>query len=94
MPQLRSTMKFSAAALVALLLVAACSPSEAHLNGVPTTCCFTYQQRPIPRHLITPAYITSSSCSQPRVIMIITKKELCTDPRGPGCRHICSASRA
>ncbi|KAM4637471.1 C-C motif chemokine 3-like [Amazona ochrocephala] len=61
-------MKVSAAALVALLLVAACSPSEAHLDGVPTTCCFTYHQRP-------------SSCSQPGVIMLTKKKELCTDPQ-------------
>ncbi|XP_062473023.1 C-C motif chemokine 3-like [Pezoporus occidentalis] len=74
-------MKVSAAALVTLLLVAACSPSEAHLDGVPTTCCFTYHQRPIPRRLITSAYITSSSCSQPGVIMVTKKKELCTDPR-------------
>ncbi|XP_065550878.1 uncharacterized protein LOC136022004 isoform X2 [Lathamus discolor] len=79
-PQLHSTMKVSAAALVALLLVAARSPSEAHIDAVPTTCCFTYHQRPIPRCLITSAYIISSSCSQPGVIMV-TKKELCTDPR-------------
>ncbi|XP_065550820.1 C-C motif chemokine 3-like [Lathamus discolor] len=73
-------MKVSAAALVALLLVPARAPPEAHLDAVPTTCCFTYHQRPIPRRLITSAYITSSSCSQPGVIMV-TKKELCTDPR-------------
>ncbi|KFP65116.1 hypothetical protein N322_13261, partial [Cariama cristata] len=27
-------------------------------DGVPTTCCFSYQQRPIPRGLIDSAYIT------------------------------------
>uniref|UniRef100_A0A8B9FLI7 Chemokine interleukin-8-like domain-containing protein n=1 Tax=Amazona collaria TaxID=241587 RepID=A0A8B9FLI7_9PSIT len=77
-------MKVSAAALVALLLVAACSPSEAHLgesDGVPTTCCFTYHQRPIPQRLVISAYVTSSSCSQPGVIMVTKKKELCTDPQ-------------
>ncbi|NWR80489.1 CCL4 protein, partial [Centropus unirufus] len=58
-------MKVLAATLVALLLVAICSPSEAHLDGVPTTCCFSYQQRPVPRSLIASIYITSSSCSQP-----------------------------
>ncbi|KAM4637521.1 C-C motif chemokine 3-like [Amazona ochrocephala] len=72
-------MKVSAAALVALLLVAACSPSEAH--GVPTTCCFTYHQRPIPQRLVISAYVTISSCSQPGVIMVTKKKELCTDPQ-------------
>ncbi|KAM8991694.1 C-C motif chemokine 3-like [Ara ararauna] len=74
-------MKVSAAALVALLLVAACSPSKAHLDGVPTTCCFTYHARPIPQRLIISAYITSSSCSQPGVIMVTKKKELCADPQ-------------
>ncbi|KAM4637514.1 C-C motif chemokine 4-like [Amazona ochrocephala] len=69
-------MKVSAAALVALLLVAACSPSEA-----PTTCCFTYHQRPIPQRLVISAYVTSSSCNQPGVIMVTKKKELCTDPQ-------------
>ncbi|NXT03661.1 CCL3 protein, partial [Jacana jacana] len=58
-------MKVLAATLVALLLMATCSPSQAHLDGVPTACCFTYQQRPIPRALITSVYITSSSCTQP-----------------------------
>uniref|UniRef100_A0A8C3KLP3 Chemokine interleukin-8-like domain-containing protein n=1 Tax=Calidris pygmaea TaxID=425635 RepID=A0A8C3KLP3_9CHAR len=68
-------MKVLAATLVALLLVATCSPSQAHLgesgtavsprDGVPTACCIRYQKRPVPRALITSVYITSSSCSQP-----------------------------
>ncbi|KFM01604.1 hypothetical protein AS27_04307, partial [Aptenodytes forsteri] len=37
-------------------------------DGVPTACCFSYQQRPVPRGLITSAYITSSSCTQPGVM--------------------------
>ncbi|XP_063197887.1 C-C motif chemokine 3-like [Chroicocephalus ridibundus] len=78
-------MKVPAAALVALLLVATCSPSQAHLDGVPTTCCFSYQQRPVPRSLITSVYVTSSSCAQPGVILVTKKKkrELCADPRVP-----------
>ncbi|NXX58109.1 CCL4 protein, partial [Scopus umbretta] len=77
-------MKVLAAALVALILVAACSPSEAHLDGVPTACCFSYQQRPVPRGLIVSVYVTSSSCTQPGVILVTKKKkELCTDPREP-----------
>ncbi|NWX50641.1 CCL4 protein, partial [Steatornis caripensis] len=49
-----------------------------------TTCCFSYHQRPIPRSLITSAYITSSSCTQPAVILVTKKKkELCVDPQTP-----------
>uniref|UniRef100_A0A8C4UX63 Chemokine interleukin-8-like domain-containing protein n=1 Tax=Falco tinnunculus TaxID=100819 RepID=A0A8C4UX63_FALTI len=78
-------MKVPAAALVALLLVATCSPSQAHLDGVPTACCFSYQHRPVPRSLIASAYITSSSCTQPGVILVTKKKkkELCVDPQAP-----------
>ncbi|NXN48033.1 CCL3 protein, partial [Rhinoptilus africanus] len=77
-------MKVPAAALVALLLVAACSPSQAHLDGVPTACCFSYHQRRVPRSLVASAYVTSSSCTQPGVILVTKKKrELCADPRAP-----------
>ncbi|KAM6049041.1 C-C motif chemokine 3-like [Chlamydotis macqueenii] len=78
-------MKVPAAALLALLLVAACAPSEAHLDGVPTACCFSYHQRIVPRSLISSAYITSSSCTQPGAILITKKKnkELCVDPQLP-----------
>ncbi|XP_059685404.1 C-C motif chemokine 3-like [Gavia stellata] len=74
-------MEVPAATLVALLLVATCSPSKAHLDGVPTSCCFSYHQRPVPRGLIASTYITSSSCTQPGVILVTKKKkELCADP--------------
>ncbi|NXD86421.1 CCL3 protein, partial [Halcyon senegalensis] len=77
-------MQVPAAALLALLLMATCSPSEAHLDGVPTTCCFRYQQRIIPRSLLTSAYTTSSSCPNPGVILVTKKKkELCADPQAP-----------
>ncbi|XP_010180675.1 PREDICTED: C-C motif chemokine 3-like [Mesitornis unicolor] len=77
-------MKVPAAALVALLLVAACSSSDAQLDSIPTTCCFTYQQRPVPRSRITSIYVTSSKCSQPGVILVTkAKKEMCVDPRMP-----------
>ncbi|KAM6110605.1 C-C motif chemokine 5-like [Pterocles gutturalis] len=80
-------MKVTAAALVALLLVATFSPAEAHLDGVPTTCCFSYQQRPVPRSLIASVYITSSNCAQPGVIVVTKKKkELCADPQAPWVR--------
>ncbi|OPJ78695.1 C-C motif chemokine 3 [Patagioenas fasciata monilis] len=78
-------MKVPAAALVALLLVATCSPSQAHLDGVPTSCCFSYQERPVPRSLIASVYTTSSSsCTKPGVILVTKKKrELCADPQMP-----------
>ncbi|NXE84612.1 CCL3 protein, partial [Cochlearius cochlearius] len=77
-------MKVPAAALATLLLVATCAPSQAHLDGVPTTCCFSYLRRPVPRGLLASAYSTSSSCSQPGVILVTKKKkELCVDPQAP-----------
>uniref|UniRef100_A0A8B9BQ85 Chemokine interleukin-8-like domain-containing protein n=1 Tax=Anser brachyrhynchus TaxID=132585 RepID=A0A8B9BQ85_9AVES len=82
-------MKVSAAALAALLLLALCSPAEASTlcffaptDGVPTTCCFTYQHRPVPRGLIASAYTTSSSCSQPGVILVTKRgREICANPQ-------------
>ncbi|NWR57004.1 CCL3 protein, partial [Bucorvus abyssinicus] len=77
-------MKVPAAALAALLLLAACSPAEAHLDAVPTACCFSYQQQPVPLARIASVYVTSSSCTQPGVILVTKKKkELCADPRQP-----------
>ncbi|NXL60282.1 CCL4 protein, partial [Chordeiles acutipennis] len=53
-------------------------------DGVPTTCCFSYQQRPVPRSLVVSTYITSSNCAQPGVILVTKKKrELCADPQAP-----------
>ncbi|KAJ7398656.1 C-C motif chemokine 5 [Pitangus sulphuratus] len=77
-------MKVLAATLLALLLVASCSPSEAHLDGVPTTCCITYQQHPIPLRLISSVFITSSSCTNPGVIVVTKKgRQVCVDPKEP-----------
>ncbi|NXA20685.1 CCL3 protein, partial [Ibidorhyncha struthersii] len=77
-------MKVATAALAALLLMAICSPAEAHLATIPITCCFAYQHRPVPRRLITSAYISSSRCTQPAVILVTKKgKEICTDPQEP-----------
>nr|AAK84433.1 chemokine ah221 [Gallus gallus] len=74
-------MKGSAAALAALLLLALCSSAVAHLDGLPTTCCFSYVQRPVPRNLIASAYITSSKCRLPAVILVTKKgREICVNP--------------
>uniref|UniRef100_A0A8C3CVL4 Chemokine interleukin-8-like domain-containing protein n=1 Tax=Cairina moschata TaxID=8855 RepID=A0A8C3CVL4_CAIMO len=55
---------------------------SAPTDGISTICCFSYQQRPIPRNLITSAYTTSRSCSQPGVILVTKKgREICVDPQ-------------
>ncbi|NXX68701.1 CCL3 protein, partial [Spizella passerina] len=75
-------MKVLAATLATLLLLATCSPAEGHLDGVPHKCCFTYQTKPIPQRLVSSVFDTSSSCSQPGVIVVtLRKKELCADPK-------------
>ncbi|NXP61430.1 CCL3 protein, partial [Chloropsis cyanopogon] len=74
-------MKVLAATLVTLLLLATCSPSEGHLEGVPNTCCVKYHERPIPRHLVGSVFVASSSCAKPAVIMVTKKnRRLCGDP--------------
>uniref|UniRef100_A0A8C6ZKJ9 C-C motif chemokine 3-like n=1 Tax=Nothoprocta perdicaria TaxID=30464 RepID=A0A8C6ZKJ9_NOTPE len=78
-------MKVLVAALAALLLAALCA--QAHLDGVPTSCCLSYHSRPVPRGLIASAYVTSSSCTQPGVIFVTKKKqEICADPQAPWVR--------
>ncbi|XP_042735831.1 C-C motif chemokine 3-like [Lagopus leucura] len=75
------TMKGPAAVLAALLLLALCSSAVAHLDGLPTTCCFSYVPRPIPRNVIASAFPTSSKCRLPAVILVTKKgKEVCANP--------------
>ncbi|NXD11563.1 CCL4 protein, partial [Nothocercus nigrocapillus] len=52
-----------------------------------TSCCLSYQARPVPRGIIASAYVTSSSCTQPGVIFITKKqREICADPQVPWVR--------
>ncbi|NWH69341.1 CCL3 protein, partial [Piaya cayana] len=45
-------------------------------------CCFSYSQVPLPRRIIATAYITSSSCSLPAVVLVTKKNRLvCADPQ-------------
>ncbi|NXS35300.1 CCL5 protein, partial [Pomatostomus ruficeps] len=82
-------MKVLAAALVTLLLLATCSPSESHLDGVPSTCCFSYQRQPIPRRRVSSVFITSSSCTHPGVIVVTTKeRKVCADPASPWVQEL------
>ncbi|XP_065588255.1 C-C motif chemokine 3-like [Cyrtonyx montezumae] len=77
-------MKGSTAILAALLLVALCSSTVAHLDGLPTKCCFSYIQRPVPRNVIASAFTTSSTCRLPAVILVTKKgKEICANPEEP-----------
>ncbi|NXM46471.1 CCL3 protein, partial [Gymnorhina tibicen] len=77
-------MKVLAATLVTLLLLATCSPSEGHLDAVPSTCCFSYQKKPIPQRLVSSVFVTKSSCTQPGVVVVTKKaKQVCADPEEP-----------
>ncbi|KAL9852790.1 C-C motif chemokine 3-like [Geothlypis trichas] len=85
-------MRVLAAALAVLLLVAICSLAEADprvsrsaalsmKNEVPTFCCLSYISRPIPRSVISSAYMTSNICSQPAVVLVTRKGwKVCADP--------------
>ncbi|XP_005485738.2 C-C motif chemokine 3 [Zonotrichia albicollis] len=89
---LPSTMRVLSAALAVLLLVAICSlaeadpsiPSSAALykqNAEDTTCCFSYISRPIPRMMISSAYVTSNTCSRPAVVLVTRRgTKVCADP--------------
>ncbi|NWT81040.1 CCL3 protein, partial [Lanius ludovicianus] len=82
-------MKVLAATLVTLLVLATCSPSEGHLDGVPSSCCFSYQKKPIPQRLVSSVFITSSSCTQPGVIVVTKrKKEVCADPQAAWVKEL------
>nr|XP_056721053.1 C-C motif chemokine 4-like [Euleptes europaea] len=60
----------SACALALLLLLALCSQTSSSPVGgdPPTSCCFSYATKKIPRHLLKDYYETSSRCSQPAVV--------------------------
>ncbi|OXB57634.1 hypothetical protein ASZ78_007029 [Callipepla squamata] len=77
-------MKGSTAILAALLLLALCSSTVAHLDSLPTKCCFSYIQRPVPQNVIASAFTTSSTCRLPAVILVTKKgKEICANPEEP-----------
>uniref|UniRef100_A0A8D0HBH8 C-C motif chemokine n=1 Tax=Sphenodon punctatus TaxID=8508 RepID=A0A8D0HBH8_SPHPU len=76
-------MKVSVAALVIFFIAALCSQARSQTGGTntPTSCCFSYASKSIPRSLVQSYYHTSSMCSQPAVIFITKKdREICADP--------------
>ncbi|CAK7291782.1 C-C motif chemokine 3-like [Lycaon pictus] len=77
-------MEVSTAALAVLLLIAAlCSQTCSSTFGAdtPTSCCFSYISRQIPRKFVVDYYETSSQCSKPGVIFQTKRgQQICADP--------------
>uniref|UniRef100_A0A2K6BQ50 C-C motif chemokine n=1 Tax=Macaca nemestrina TaxID=9545 RepID=A0A2K6BQ50_MACNE len=47
----------------------------------PTSCCFSYTARKLPRNFVVDYYETSSLCSQPAVVFQTKRgKQVCADP--------------
>ncbi|NWV17150.1 CCL3 protein, partial [Origma solitaria] len=47
-----------------------------------STCCFSYRRQRIPASRVSSAFVTSSSCIHPGVIVVTTKgKQVCADPK-------------
>ncbi|XP_062448222.1 C-C motif chemokine 4 homolog [Rhea pennata] len=75
-------MKISVAALV-VLIAAFCYQTSAAPFGAdtPSSCCFTYISRQLPRSFVTDYYETNSLCSKSAVVFITRKgREVCADP--------------
>uniref|UniRef100_A0A670JPE7 C-C motif chemokine n=1 Tax=Podarcis muralis TaxID=64176 RepID=A0A670JPE7_PODMU len=66
-----------------LLSPCSCQPSSSKALGSdpPTSCCFTYTAKKIPRNYIADFYETNSRCSQPGVVFTTKKgREICANP--------------
>ncbi|NWS92967.1 CCL4 protein, partial [Toxostoma redivivum] len=87
-------MRVLAASLAVLLLVAICSLAEAdrrvsrnaalskNNERDPTSCCFAYVSRRVPRSMVHSAYRTSIICQMEAVVLVTRKGiELCADPK-------------
>ncbi|XP_049492536.1 C-C motif chemokine 3-like [Panthera uncia] len=69
---------------VLLLTTTLCSQTCSSFFGAdtPTSCCFVYISRQIPRKFVVDYYETSSQCSKPGVIFQTKRgREICADPR-------------
>uniref|UniRef100_A0A8C0GCN9 C-C motif chemokine n=1 Tax=Chelonoidis abingdonii TaxID=106734 RepID=A0A8C0GCN9_CHEAB len=57
------------------------TPSAMDGVNTPTSCCFSYVSKPIPRSHVVKYRHTSSKCSLPAVIFTTKKgREVCSDP--------------
>ncbi|XP_063002486.1 C-C motif chemokine 4-like [Elgaria multicarinata webbii] len=76
-----SSSSSCALALLLLLLLALCASSAPVGSDPPTSCCFTYTLRKLPRNFVTSYYQTSSRCSKPGVVFITRKgRQVCANP--------------
>ncbi|XP_048823102.1 C-C motif chemokine 4-like [Tympanuchus pallidicinctus] len=77
-------MKLSAVVLALLLIASSCSrASSAPVGPDVPTCCTSYIKHKIPRNLIRSHYSSSTSCSQPAIIFVTKKREVCANPSDP-----------
>ncbi|XP_009643384.1 C-C motif chemokine 4 homolog isoform X2 [Egretta garzetta] len=71
-------MKVFVAALAMLIAAFCCQTSAAPIGSdPPTSCCFTYTSRQLPRSFVVEYYETNSLCSQPAVVK---GREVCAKP--------------
>ncbi|XP_030041438.1 C-C motif chemokine 4 [Microcaecilia unicolor] len=75
-------MKLCLTVLCVTLLAAFCSQVlSAPAGSDPTSCCFSYASRQIPRKHVREYYYTSSRCTQPAVIFVTWRnREICANP--------------
>uniref|UniRef100_A0A8I5N2S6 C-C motif chemokine n=1 Tax=Papio anubis TaxID=9555 RepID=A0A8I5N2S6_PAPAN len=79
-------MKLCVTVLSLLVLAAAFSALQHSQHQVmgsdpPTSCCFPYTMRKLPRNFVVDYYETSSLCSQPAVVFQTKRgKRVCADP--------------
>uniref|UniRef100_A0A8C3L3K1 Chemokine interleukin-8-like domain-containing protein n=1 Tax=Chrysolophus pictus TaxID=9089 RepID=A0A8C3L3K1_CHRPC len=57
------------------------------------TCCTSYIKHKIPRNLIRSHYSTSTSCSQPAIIFVTKKREVCANPSDPWVQSYLRSAR-
>ncbi|NXO01325.1 CCL4 protein, partial [Rhinopomastus cyanomelas] len=75
-------MKISVAAL-AILIAAFCYQTSTSpiASDPPTSCCFSFTLRKLPRQLITEYYETNSQCPKPGIVFVTKKgREVCAKP--------------
>ncbi|NWU97935.1 CCL4 protein, partial [Upupa epops] len=75
-------MKVSVAAL-AILIAAFCyqTSSAPIASDPPTSCCFSFIARKLPRQFIVEYYETNSQCPQPGIVFVTRKgREVCAMP--------------
>ncbi|XP_015670326.1 C-C motif chemokine 4 [Protobothrops mucrosquamatus] len=71
----------TAGSLALLLVLVLMLGSSILATDPPTSCCFSYTKKRIPRTHVIDFYETNSRCSQPAVVFISRKKlQICANP--------------